>query len=108
DVTEDIYGDFRTSVGHVDMINGAIKGSVGVHVTAGFLDLLVDAAAGAGGRAFKKHVFENMRKACAEPIAFVHAAGHAPGLGGNDRRAMVFARDNRQTIVERRRSNPWG
>ena len=83
------------------MIDGAVEGSVGVHVAAGLLDFLVNAAAGAAGGAFEKHVFENMGKTGAEPGAFHHAPGVAPGLGRDDRRAVVLANDDDQAVVQR-------
>ena len=106
DVAENIDGDPRAGVGDVDVINRAVEGGVGVHVTAGFLHFLVDAAAGARGRAFEKHVLQHVRHAGAEPFAFVNAAGHAPGLGGNHRRAVVFADDDGQAVFERRQFDP--
>src|SRR6185312_168794 len=72
DVAEDIDGGARAGVGNVDVIDGAVEAGVGVHVTAGFLDFLIDAAAGAVGGAFEEHVFEHVRKSGAEPFAFVN------------------------------------
>jgi hypothetical protein len=66
------------------------------------LHFLVDAAAGPGGGAFEKHVLQNVGKARPQPFAFGNAAGVAPGLGGDDRRAVIFAGDDDQAILQRR------
>ena len=100
DVAQNINGDPGSGVGNVDVIDGAVEGSVGVHVAAGVLDFLVNAAAGAAGGAFEKHVFENVGKAGAEPMALHHAPGVAPGLGGDDRRAVVLANNDDQPVVQ--------
>ncbi len=91
DVAQDVHGHGRAGVGDVDMINGAVKGREGVHVTARRLDFLVDAAAGPAGGAFKEHVFQDVGQSRSQPFAFRDAAGLAPGLRRNDRRAVVFA-----------------
>ncbi len=44
----------------------------------------------------------------AEPAAFVNAAGHAPRLRRHDRRAVVFAHDDGQAVVERGQSDAGG
>jgi hypothetical protein len=44
DIGEDIDGHAGAGGGDIDPVNGAIEGGVGVHVTAGLLDFLVDAA----------------------------------------------------------------
>jgi hypothetical protein len=41
-----------------------------------------------------------MGHACAEPFAFVNAAGHTPCLGGNDRGTVILADDDGQAIFE--------
>ena len=87
--------------GHIDVINRAIERRVGVHVTAGFLHFLVDAPAPRGGGAFEEHVFEHVRQAGAQPFAFVDAAGLAPGLRRNHRRAMIFANDDGKAVFQR-------
>jgi hypothetical protein len=84
----------------IDPIDRAIERGIGVHVTAGFLDFLVDPAWAAGGGAFEEHVFQDMREAGAEPASFVDAAGAAPGLSGDDGRAVVFADDDGETVVQ--------
>ncbi len=101
DVAKNVDGDGGAGVGNVDMINGAVKGGVGVHVAARRLDFLVDAAAGAGGGAFEEHVFQNVGQAGAQPFALRNAAGVAPGLRRNDRRAVVFAHNDDQAVFQR-------
>ena len=101
DVAQNIDGRARAGVGHINMIDRAIEAGVGVHVTADFLHFLIDAAAGAGGGAFEEHVFEHVREAGAEPFAFMNASGHGPGLGRDDGRAVVFAHDDGEAVVER-------
>ena len=83
------------------MIDRAVEARVGVHVTAGFLHFLVNAAAGARRRALEEHVFEDMRKSRAEPAAFMDAARRAPRLRGHDGRAVIFAHDDDEAVVER-------
>ena len=83
------------------MVNSSVKRSIGVHVTAGFLHFLVNAAAGARRRAFEEHVFEHVREAGTEPATFVDAARRAPRLRGHDGRAVVFAHDDDEAVFER-------
>ena len=79
-VAKHIDGDLRAGVRHVNVKNRAVERSERVHVAAGLLDFLVDAASGPGGGAFEEHVFEDVGEAGAQPLAFVDAPGHAPGL----------------------------
>jgi len=106
DVTEDVDRDSRSGVRHVDVINRAVEGRVGVHVAASLLHFLVDTAAWPGRRAFEEHVLQHVRHARAEPFSLMNAARHAPRLGRNHRRAVIFADDNRQPVVERGQSHP--
>jgi mannitol/fructose-specific phosphotransferase system IIA component (Ntr-type) len=87
----DCHGDARAGVGHVNVIHRAVEARVGVHVTAGLLHLLINAAAGTRRRALEEHVFEHVRKSGTEPFAFVNAARHRPRLRGDDRRAVMAA-----------------
>ena len=80
DIAENVDGDFASRVRHVDVKDGAVEGRVGVHITARFLDLLIDAAAGPRSGAFEEHMLEHMRHARAQPFTFVNTPGHAPGL----------------------------
>ncbi len=43
DIAENVDGGARAGIGDIDVIHGAIKRGVGVHVAAGILDLLVNA-----------------------------------------------------------------
>ena len=104
DVTQDINGGFGAGIGHIDMIDGAVEGSEGVHIAACRLDFLVNAAAGTGGGALEEHVLQHVGQPRPEPCALRNAAGAAPGLGGNDRRAMVLADDDHQAIVQRQQT----
>ena len=108
DVAQDVDGDARAGVRHVNVIHRAVETRVGVHVTAGFLHFLVNAAAGPRRGALEQHVFEHVRQPGAEPAAFVNAAGHAPRLRRHDRRAVVFAHDDGQAVVERGQSDAGG
>ena len=108
DVAQDVYRRGRAGIRHVNVIDRAVEARVGVHVTARFLHLLVNAAAGARGGALEEHVFEHMRKAGAEPFALVNAAGHGPRLRGDDRRAVIFAHDDDQAVFERGEGDPGG
>ena len=101
DVAQDVDGHARASVGNVDPIHGPVERRVGVHVTARFLHFLVDTRAGPGRRAFEQHVFEHVRQAGAEPASLMNAAGHTPCLRRDDWRAVVFAHDDGQAVVER-------
>ena len=67
----------------------------------GFLDFLINAAAGSSGGAFEEHVLEHVRHAGTQPAALMNAAGHAPRLRGNYRRAVVFANDDLEAVFER-------
>ena len=61
DVAQDVNRRARAGGRHVNVIHRAVEARVGVHVTAGFLHFLVNAAAGAGGGALEQHVFEHVR-----------------------------------------------
>ena len=101
DVAENIYRHTRAGVRHVNVIDRAIKARVGVHVTARFLYFLINAAAGASGRAFEQHMFQHMRQPRAEPATLVNAASHGPRLCRNHGRAVIFARDDGEAVFER-------
>ena len=94
DVAQNINRRARAGVRHVNVIHRAVEARVGVHVTAGLLHFLVNAAAGPRRGALEQHVFEHVRQSRAEPAAFVDAAGHRPRLRRDDRRAVVFAHDD--------------
>ena len=101
DVAEDINGLGAAGIGDVDVIDGAVETGIGVHIAAGFLDFLVNAAAGAGGGAFEEHVLEHVGEAGAEPVALVNTAGTAPSLNGHHGRAVIFAHDDGQPVIQR-------
>ncbi|OQB90234.1 MAG: hypothetical protein BWX84_02011 [Verrucomicrobia bacterium ADurb.Bin118] len=61
DVAEDVHSHPRPGVRHVNVIDGAVKGGVGVHVPAGGLDLLVNLLSRPRGSAFEQHVLQHMR-----------------------------------------------
>ena len=98
DVAKNINGHTRACVRHVNVIDRAIKARVGVHVTARFLHFLINATARARGRAFEQHMFQHMRQPRAEPASLVNAASHGPRLRGNDGRAVIFTRDDREAV----------
>ena len=100
DVAQNINGDSRAGVGDIDMKDRAIKGSVGVHVSARLLHLLVNAAARTRRGALEKHVLEDMGQTRAEPFAFADAARIAPGLGRDNRRAVIFPNDEHQPVFQ--------
>jgi hypothetical protein len=100
DVGEDVDGHGGAGGGDIDPVDGAIEGGVGVHVTAGLLDFVVDTAWAAAFGAFEEHVFEDVGEAGAEPASFVDAAGAAPCLGADDWRGVIFADDDDQAVVE--------
>ncbi len=101
DVAQNIYRRGRAGVRHVNVINRPVEARVGVHVTARFLHFLINARAGARRRALEEHMFEDVRKSRAEPAAFVDAARRAPRLSGDDGRAVIFAHDDDEAVVER-------
>ena len=100
DIAEDIDGDAAAGDGDIDPVDGAVEGRVGVHVAAGGLDLLVDAAGAAGGGALEQHVFEHVGQPGADPIALIDTAGAAPRLGADDRGAVVFANNQLQAVLK--------
>lgn len=100
-VAEHIHRHRGSCIRCANPINGAVEGGISVHVPARLLHFLVDAAGGTRGGAFEQHVLQDVGQPRAQPLPFVDAAGHAPGLGRNHRRAMVFANDQGQAIVER-------
>ena len=99
-VAENVHGDACAGIGNVNVIDGAVERRVSVHITAGFLHLLINATAGACGGPLEQHVFEHVREAGPQPFAFVDAASHAPGLRGNDRGAVIFAHDDGQAVLQ--------
>ena len=101
DVAENVDGHAGAGVWDIDPIDGAVERGVGIHVAPGFLHFLIDARPRARGGAFEQHVFQDVRQAGAEPASLVNAAGHAPGLSCDDRRAVVLAHDDGQAVVER-------
>lgn len=101
DVAEDVDGNLRAGVWHVDVIDRAVEGGVGVHVAARILHLLVDDARGAVGSALEQHVLQRVRKSGAEPLAFVDGAGAAPSLRRDDGRGAILANDERQPVFQR-------
>ena len=101
DVAKDVNGRVGTGVGRVNVKHRPVERCVSVHVTAGLLDFLINAAAAAGGGALEEHVLEHVSQAGAQPFAFVDAAGHAPRLGRDNRRAVIFANDDLQAVVQR-------
>jgi len=82
------------------MIDGLLKGSVGVHVAAGALDGVWNVANGAGGSAFEKHVFEDVGDAGTHVFSLGNATGTAPGLSTDNWRTVIFADENGQAIFE--------
>jgi hypothetical protein len=98
DVAEDVDGDFPAGVRDIDPIDRAVERRIGVHVTAGFLHFLINAAGRAGRCPFEEHVLQAMRQSGAEPPALVDAAGLAPGLRRDDRRVVILADDERQPV----------
>ena len=96
DVAEDVDGDLPAGVGDVDPIDRAVERRVGVHVTTGLLHLLIDAVGGASCGALEEHVLETMGEPGSEPSSLIDAARLAPGLGGDDGRAVILADDQRE------------
>ena len=82
------------------MINCLLERSVSVHVAAGALDGVRNVAHGAGGGAFKKHVFEDVGDAGPRVFSLGNATGATPSLGADNGRAVVFADENGQAIIE--------
>lgn len=85
----------------VDPVNGAVEGGVGIDVAAGGLDALGKLARAAGGRAFEKHVLEQMRDAGAEVAVLVDAAGFDPDLHARHGRAAVLLDDDAEAVRQR-------
>ena len=108
DVAKNVDGDLRARVRHVDVIDRAVEGCVGVHVTAFILHLFVDDARRAIRGALEEHVFEDVRQSRAEPFAFVDAARRAPRLRGDDWRVVILAHDDGQAVFERGQGDAGG
>ena len=86
---------------HIDPENGAIERSIGIDVAAHVLDFLRDRVGRSRLGSLEKHVLENVRKARAEMLVFVDAAGRAPRLHARDRRAAIFLHDDREAVRQR-------
>ncbi len=83
-IGENIDGHGGVLGGQVDVIDGVVKGGIGVDIAAMRLDGGGDLPARAAAGAFEKHVLEKMREAGAELRLLVNAAGFHPGLHGGD------------------------
>ena len=70
---------------HIDPVDRAIKGSVGIDITAPVLDLLGDLAWRALFRAFEKHVLKDVRQPGAHLFTLMYAPRAAPGLDAGHR-----------------------
>ena len=80
DVAKYIYCDLGTCIWHINVVNRPVERSKSVHITASFLNLLINTTAWTCGGTFKQHVFEHMGKTRSQPLAFVNAPSHTPGL----------------------------
>ena len=100
DVAQNINSHARAGVGDINVIHRAIKRGVGVHVAAGLLHFLINAPHPAGFGTLEEHVLQNVRQAGPEPIAFMDAARLGPGLGGHHGRAVIFAHDHGEAVVQ--------
>ena len=95
DVAQDVNRRARAGVRHVNVIHRAVEARVGVHVTAGFLHLLVNPAAGPRGGAFEQHVLQHVRQSRAEPApswmlpAIAHACADTTGALWSSRTMMT-------------------
>ena len=99
-IGQNIHSDLPVFRRQINVVHGLVEGSISVHVAAGTLDIVRNGTNAARGGAFEKHVFQNVRNAGPEIFAFGGAAGAAPRLRGDDRRAVVFTNENGQTVVE--------
>ena len=79
-ITEHVQTGLRAGGRGVDPVDGAVKGGVGIDVTALRLDGLRDLARIATPGPFEEHVLEVVGHARPEPAAFVNAAGATPSL----------------------------
>jgi hypothetical protein len=86
------------------MVDGVIKGSKGVDIAAGPLDLLSDFSDATRGRAFEEHMFIDMRDTSLG-ILLIDAPNFDPHIQGDDRRTMVRLQEYRQTIIQHH--TPW-
>ena len=100
DVAENIDGRGGSRIGHINPIHRAVEARVGVHVAAGRLDLLVDAAGAPGARSLEEHVFEHVRQARPQPLSFIDAAGAGPSLHADDRGRRILPDDQLQPVVQ--------
>ena len=100
DIAQDVDRRDGTGIGDVDVIHGTVETRVSVHVTAGFLHFLVDSAAGTRGRALEEHVFQNVGQACPQPIRFVNAAAHSPGLRRDNWCVVVLAHNDGEAVLK--------
>ena len=86
---------------HIDPVDRAIKGSVGIDITAAVLDLLGDLAWRALFRAFEKHVLKDVRQPGAHFFTLVYATRAAPSLNAGYRCAAVLLDDEREAVFIR-------
>ncbi len=108
DVTKDINGHLGTAGWGIDVIDGSIKGSVSIHVASCFLNLLVDFPLTSLVSAFEEHVLQYVRKSGTHPIAFVNTSSLAPGLGRNHGCAVIFQKDDGQSVGKSANLSPGG
>ena len=86
---------------HIDPVDRAIKGSVGINVTAPVLNLLGDLARRAFFCSLEKHVLKDVRKARSHFFALVNTPRAAPGLNTGYWRTAVLLDDEREAVFVR-------
>ena len=100
-VGQQVHGDRGVLRRHVDVVDGAVEGGVGVDVAAMRLDRGGDLPPRPALRALEQHVLEEMRQPRAEVAPLMDAAGLDPGLDGADRRGRVALEQDGQAVGQR-------
>ena len=85
---------------HIDPIDRAVEGGVGIDVAPGLLHGAGDLVGAAFFRALENHVLEQMGQSAAEPLAFMNAAALHPDLHAGHRGGVVGLDQHGETVGE--------
>ena len=85
---------------HVDPVDRAVEGGVGIDVAPGLLHGARDFVGTAFFRALENHVLEQMRESRAEPLAFMNAAALHPDLHAGHRCGVIGLDQHGETVGE--------
>ena len=89
-VSEDIDGLGGTLGRHVDPVDGAVVGGIGVDVPPLVLNLTGNDSGCSGRGSLEKHVLEDVGETCTQEFPLMDGSRVAPGLDTGDGRTVIF------------------